>query len=587
MAFFYTRSWSGAADTTAGIGSEWVIVGGSGSTFKVSGGVMGPTDSGTTLARLNMAATTGAEAYVEAKVSTPGTAHEIYVGLTTTSSGTDLAAAGYFMRATGGRLRLYQKNADTTTLIALGPSAGNLTRTLVAGDVLRLTIHAGNMTMSVNGTVLYTLASTANFSTFVYPAIRTKGDGTTRFASVQAGDYGVESPPGPPAGQVNIIEGLPAYRKPDGSLVPLTYRGVWGGGSIITQPMKYVGAFQGPPPPISAPSWVGPDRTMQNPPALPAGYTALRTVNVTNAAQLTAALADATAGDHISIAPGLYTDVKLNLTDKAGTAQNPIVIRGPREADIRLGTSETDYGSGYVSYVLRSSFIWLWGVTLRNGPKGLISDESNDNWYKGLKVYNVEQEAVHMRNFSSRNLIEDCTIGQTGLKSPGFGEAMYNGTAVSNWSASTATRPGQPDACDDNVYRRNYCYAFTGEGLDIKEGTSRTIAEYNWFEGQSLNDDNSADTWIDVKGNDAIIRYNYGNTTFNGAYTVYNPTADSGMRATFRGNIGNTTNRAGQPTTDPAILVKTPNSGTIVYDDNKFQGSPSLTNITVTPVPTT
>jgi hypothetical protein len=578
---YYAKSWSGQPDTTTGIGSEWTIVGGSGSGFKQTGGNIGPLDDSTTLARLNMAAATGSEAYTEVVVAAFSTTHEIYIGLATTNTGTDLASAAIYMRATGGRLRLYRKTAASSSLVAIGPTAGNLTRTLVAGDRLRLTSHAGNLTMSVNGTALYSFAETGA-ATYVYPTIRVKGDAATRFSSVKAADYGIESPPAPPANQLGTIPGLSIYQWRNSTLNPIGYNGLWGGSSVIPEALTYVGAFQGPPKPLARPATMGPDPAMANPPALPSSFVPDRTVQVTNATQLTAALADAQPGDLIWMNDGLYTDVKLNLTDKVGTATKPIVIWGKREVDVRLGTSETDFGSGYVGWLQRCKYIWVGGITMRNGPKGFVLDESNFCWVKGVHIWNIEQEALHFRNFSSDNVAEDNTIHGTGLKSPGFGEAMYNGTANSNWSASTATRPGQADACDRNVFRRNYCYDFTGEGLDIKEGTTGTLCEYNWFDGSSLADDNSADTWVDVKGNDAIIQYNYGNVTYNGGYTVFNPIANSGMRAIFRGNIGNAKHKDGTNTPDPFILVKTPNSGTIVYSNNTYQGSPSLTNIAIT-----
>jgi hypothetical protein len=582
VVFYYAKDWTGQPDTATGIGSEWSTVGGSSSGLRQLGGVVAMRDDGTTLTRLATPATTGNEAYVEVKITGFGSTHEIYLGLATTSSGTDLASAAVFMRATGGRFRLYTKTAASTSLTPIGPSAGNITRALAVGDVLRLSAHAGALTMSVNGVVIYSFATTTDYSTFVYPALRFKGDAATTFSAVKTADYGVEAPPGPPVGEVGVITGLPAFQKVGGVLQKLSYRGKWGGASIIAQQMKYVGPFAGPPKPLERPLSMGPDPQMTDPPALPAGFVPDRTVQVYTAADLTAALANALPGDLIWMNDGLYTDVKLNLTDKVGTAAKPIVIWGKRAVDIRLGTSETDFGSGYVGWLMRCKYIWIGGITMRNGPKGLVLDESNFCWVKGIHLWNVEQEALHFRNFSSDNVAEDNTIHKTGLKSPGFGEAMYNGTANSNWSASTATRPGQPDACDRNVFRRNKVYDFTGEGLDIKEGTTGTLCEFNWFDGSSLNDDNSADTWVDVKGNDAVIQYNFGQTTYNGAFTVYNPVADSGMRATFRGNIGNTVKRDGTPTPDPAILVKTPNSGTVVYDDNRFQGSPSLTNIAVT-----
>ena len=64
--------------------------------------------------------------------------------------------------------------------------------------------------------------------------------------------------------------------------------------------------------------------------------TPIRTVNVTNASQLTAALADAQAGDEIVLADGSYGG-GFTISGKNGTADNPIVIRAENLLDASLG----------------------------------------------------------------------------------------------------------------------------------------------------------------------------------------------------------------------------------------------------------
>lgn len=236
---FYFKDWTGQPDTQAGIGSEWIYIGGGSSAgVKQLGGAVAPFDDSTTLVRLTTPVTSGSEAYIEAVIPAFGTAYEIHLGFATGLTGTDLASAAVYMRATGGRIRLYRKNENSTSLAAIGTSAGNISRTLVAGDKLRFTNHAGTLIMSLNGSVIYSLADNNGLS-YIYPAIRVKGDTATRLNQIKIGDYGVEAPPS--SGSSGNVANLPAFVKKNGALVPAKYLGVWTGAAVAARPMTYLG----------------------------------------------------------------------------------------------------------------------------------------------------------------------------------------------------------------------------------------------------------------------------------------------------------------------------------------------------------
>ncbi len=74
----------------------------------------------------------------------------------------------------------------------------------------------------------------------------------------------------------------------------------------------------------------------------------LRTVNVANSSELTAALASAQPGDHIVLADGSYGAVSM---DPSGTAANPIVIR-----------AENLLQASFTAIDLNGSYLFLWGV---------------------------------------------------------------------------------------------------------------------------------------------------------------------------------------------------------------------------------
>lgn len=582
--YFY-KNWSSDANSTGTIGSGWTY---DGTTASIVSGAIKSDATSTLMVRRTTSGAVANEIYAECVITAVGADSEVGPILATGSSSSYSAASLLMARydASATKFQLMYKPPGSTSLTNLGTS---LTQAISVPATLRIELHSVTAKMYLNGVQIGTTVSISSYSanTYAYPGIRLKNNVSSRVGEFKAGDYGVTS-----GGTDNggILENLTAHRYTGSALTGLDYLGIWNGSTVLPTNLSFLKKI---PLPFDE-SPYGPGATdYTNPPSLPVGFVPTRTVNVSNIAQLSAAMLDATAGDLIELANGMYND-KLIMLNKSGNASHPIVVRGSRNAVVHLGTwgSSGDYGSGYPAQLDGCNYVHLLGFRISHGPKGLILDESNNCVLRGLQVDDVEQEAVHLRNYSSNNVVEQCTIFSTGNKSPGFGEAMYVGTATSNWGASTSRTGGLPDPCNNNILRHNYAHDFTGEGVDVKEGTIGTIIEWNYFDGNLLNDDNSADTWADIKGNQTIIRYNFGKNTFNGAYSVYDPSAGYGEDNVFLGNVGytyangNGPQALGADTTDPAINVKLGDGfGNIIYDNNVFYGSPSLTNVTITPTP--
>lgn len=582
---FFSKSWLQDVDTISGIGPGWSFAGASGAYIYTTSGAVAPGTDGTMVVRRTTASAAGGELYAEAKIKAVNATSEVYAGFATSFSDTDLESSGLYARynSSNTRFQIMRKVAGSATLTAVGSS---ITRALVSGDSMRLTVHANTATLAINGTTIITssVSSIPEVMGYRFPALRFRNSTASRVESLKTGDYGLENAPINQDPESVITGGSYALYQ-GGALKSVSYIGMKVGGAIVKQDLELGAA---PEPVYPSDAGYGPDPSMANAPALPASFSPTRTVNVSTSTQLKAAIAGAIAGDLIEMAPGIYNE-KIVLKNLTGTAQQPIVLRGPKEAIMQLGDGpgaggEIDYGSGYAFALDQCSYVWCVGFSVQYGPKGLMCDEVNDCWFKGLTISWVEQEAFHLRNYSNRNVIEDCIVHTTGRKSAGFGEAFYVGSANSNWTAITSRTNGNPDTCDNNIIRRCRAYNFTGEAVDIKEGTSGTVVERCWFDGSWLNDDNSADTWVDVKGNDAVIQYNYGRTTFNGAYTVYDPVkGSSGRNNTFRGNVGDTRRVGGAKSPDVSINIKVANAGNVVYSDNRFVGSVgSLANVSVT-----
>lgn len=303
-------------------------------------------------------------------------------------------------------------------------------------------------------------------------------------------------------------------------------------------------------------------------------------VKVENASQLKKALAEALPGDSIVLAPGTYSGKFI--LKKGGTKSKPIVITGAgNETILDAGSTET----GYVFHLQGVNYCKIKNMTLQNGMKGLIADESSFNIFEGLTIKQMGEEALHLRTFSSHNLIQHCRISDTGLKRAGYGEGIYIGTAHSNWERYTG---GKPDKCDENrIIHNKIGPNITAECIDIKEGTSHGLIAYNEFYAAGISGENSADSWLDIKGNHYTIENNKGfhdgsNPHFLDGIQVNCAYAGWGSYNSFSANDFQV-NAAGH-----AINIRLKSSrgeaiGNIVYDTNTQEGAAKgLSNITLT-----
>jgi hypothetical protein len=258
-----------------------------------------------------------------------------------------------------------------------------------------------------------------------------------------------------------------------------------------------------------------------------------RIVNVQTATELKNALANAQAGDEIVMADGTYNGKFVIAPNVNGTATKPIILRGSRNAILNAG----DINTGYALY-LQSSYWVIKGFVITNGLKGLMIDGSQHSVIDGIKVFNIGEEAIHLRKFSSHNTIQNVEIANTGLKTPDYGEGVYIGSAKNNWATYTN---GNPDLCDSNLVSNNTIGPnISAECIDVKEGTTGGIIRGNHFDAAGITGANSADSWIDVKGNYTMIENNIGTnpggSIFKDGYQVHCAVAGWGNYNEFKNN---------------------------------------------------
>lgn len=232
-------------------------------------------------------------------------------------------------------------------------------------------------------------------------------------------------------------------------------------------------------------------------------------INVSTATQLSSALANAKAGQTITLADGLYVKSGgfIIAAGINGTATSPIKVVGSEKAIISSANLSSGYGIS-----MKGNNYWIFqGFSIHNSAKGIVIDNSHHNIIDKLKVTQVGSEGIHLRTYSSFNTVSNCFVDSTGSMAPatsGFAEGIYVGSAHSNWANYTN---GNPDTCNYNIVTANTFGDHIGsENIDVKEGTVGGTISYNQFNGKGCNGANSADSWIDVKGNYYTISCNTG-----------------------------------------------------------------------------
>ena len=300
-----------------------------------------------------------------------------------------------------------------------------------------------------------------------------------------------------------------------------------------------------------------------------------QTIHVNTSVQLQNALNTAAAGQTILLADGLYSKsggfiIPANIN---GTSTNPITLRGSTQAIITSNNLSSGYGLD-----MRGNMYWILdGFTIYNSAKGIVLDSSHHNVIQNIRVNKVGDEGIHLRSYSSFNSIKNCFIDSTGQASAGYGEAIYIGSAVSNWPTYTK---GNADTCNYNsVTNNSFGDHISSENIDIKEGTKGGRIAYNTFNGTGLNNQNSADSWIDIKGNNYTIECNTGSNTIADGFQTHILVSGWGDTNTFSNNALTVND------SHYGILITTNSSkgialNNIVCSNNSIEGTNSgLTNI--------
>ncbi len=260
-------------------------------------------------------------------------------------------------------------------------------------------------------------------------------------------------------------------------------------------------------------------------------------IRVTTTDELKSALANAKAGDEIVLAEGEYI---YNVTPSPwvtfagtadGTKDSPIVLRSENPENpsiIATTTTENRYG-----LTITGDWWEIRDLKVTTASKGIMVDNANHTKIINCEVYNIGSEAIHLRDNSSYCIVESCYVHDTGINQPKYGEGVYVG------SSKNTTDFGYK--CDYNIIRNcSFGPNISAEHIDVKEYTTGTIIENCTFDGTGMSGEHYADSFVDLKGNDCILRYctgyRNGATNINRAFEMNKLVEGWGQNAYIYGN---------------------------------------------------
>ena len=282
------------------------------------------------------------------------------------------------------------------------------------------------------------------------------------------------------------------------------------------------------------------------------------TINVSTSANLLAALKAVKPGDTISLANGTYSGTFIGTT--SGTASAPITLTGGSGAILTNGDTSGAIGSGY-GFHLEASYWKLTGFSVDNSSKGVVLDGANNDVLDGLTVHHIGDEGIHLREFSSNDIVEHCDVYDTGTGTPGYGEGIYVGTANGNWGTYTH---GKPDLSnDDQILDNTVGPNVRADNLDVKEATVGGTISGNTFNSQGETGANYSDDVVAVKGNNYTVTNNTIVNPRQDGFEVENLWKKAGCGNTFSNNklnmAGAKTKGYGFNVKDQSVCKASPN----------------------------
>ena len=205
-------------------------------------------------------------------------------------------------------------------------------------------------------------------------------------------------------------------------------------------------------------------------------------VVVTTSDAANSAIAAAAPGTAVRLADGDF-DEPLNISNRHGTADDPIVICGSRNATVNVFPTGTVMAGKVGVLVEDSSFITLYGFTVRNAQKGVQVKSSGHVVVASLRVQHTAQGGIYVARDSADTIVSGNYISDTGNDSDipvgngpvwhqdgRYGEGIYIGNSRANDSCEDAGC--EPDRTTRTVVAWNVITDTTAESIEAKEDTT-------------------------------------------------------------------------------------------------------------------
>ncbi len=226
------------------------------------------------------------------------------------------------------------------------------------------------------------------------------------------------------------------------------------------------------------------------------------------------ALELAQPGDSIKLMSGEY--IQNITTVRAGTSSQPILIIGSPGAVVK-GTGKTTIANIQHSYIELKNFtidgLFGRGTKAKDYRKKLVYIKGLKN--KGIRnvkllnmtILNARDECIRIKYFAQNIEVANSRISHCGTEDFLFnggghnGEAIYIGTAPEQLNKNPTS---EPDQSNNNWIHNNFIEPFGSECVDVKEGSSFNVIEYN----QCSHEKDKKVAGIAIRGNQNIVRHN-------------------------------------------------------------------------------
>jgi hypothetical protein len=175
-------------------------------------------------------------------------------------------------------------------------------------------------------------------------------------------------------------------------------------------------------------------------------------------------------GDEVIVKAGVYTEM-FNISGLSGTDQSPTIIR-THDGDAVVIQGHADLNQGVTGGRLRiqdSHYLTFRGFAVRHMNQGIFVEAGASYvTIEDCEVYDVGQEAIHVRENCDHVTIDGCTIHDT-RRWQYNGEGVYIGTGSA----------GPEDNSSFITVRNSTLYNIFDEAIELKAGTHDCLVEGN------------------------------------------------------------------------------------------------------------